>query len=293
MTLPANQTKDNFDQAVGDDPKLARQEFADNVDKFNQSNAHLKTSVIVDKALAIGDGLENEGPDVSLRVQLQTSPGLERGVSGIKTERVDETEARAGTDNIKTMTALAVRQAFDELLPTSAILPVATPVAPPLFILADGGTIGDAGSGASTRENADTEPLFTIYWDHMADSEAPVSGGRGGSASADFAAGKTIKIPEVSGRSMIGAGTGSGLTARVNGAQYGEEDHQLTIGEMPRHRHAGNYPVSFGSNEGTQTGWSRDNGVDPNETLFTDFQGNDEAHNTIHPVLAHWHIIKL
>jgi microcystin-dependent protein len=71
----------------------------------------------------------------------------------------------------------------------------------------------------------------------MTNTEAPVSTGRGASAAADFAAHKTITIPDPRGRAIIGSGEGSGLTARTHGATGGAETHQLTTTEMPAHAH--------------------------------------------------------
>lgn len=47
----------------------------------------------------------------------------------------------------------------------------------------------------------------------------------------------TFNLPDFQGRSPMGAGTGSGLTARTLGTQVGEESHALTTSEMPVHNH--------------------------------------------------------
>lgn len=77
------------------------------------------------------------------------------------------------------------------------------------WILMDNGTIGNAGSGATNRANADTEDLYTLLWDSIPDVWAPVSGGRGASAAADFAALKTLRLPLTSGRAFAQAGNPS------------------------------------------------------------------------------------
>lgn len=51
----------------------------------------------------------------------------------------------------------------------------------------------------------------------------------------------SFNLPDFRGRALIGAGTGSGLTARVLGHTFGAETHQLTVAEMPSHTHA---PIS-------------------------------------------------
>ena len=57
------------------------------------------------------------------------------------------------------------------------------------------GGIGETGSGASQRANSDTLSLYTIIWNQIANAEAPVAGGRGASAAADFAALKALTMP--------------------------------------------------------------------------------------------------
>lgn len=64
----------------------------------------------------------------------------------------------------------------------------------------DGRTIGDASSGADWA-NADAEALFLFLYAHVSDTYCPVSGGRGASAAADWAAHKTLTIPDSRGDS--------------------------------------------------------------------------------------------
>jgi microcystin-dependent protein len=49
----------------------------------------------------------------------------------------------------------------------------------------------------------------------------------------------TFNLPDLRGRSPMGAGAGAGLTPRSVGAQLGEEQHVLTTYEMPTHNHVG------------------------------------------------------
>lgn len=81
--IPADGTKVYLDSA-GDDPKLARPELADLVDKFNALLAHLRASGLLSDASApasVGDGLEISGN--ALRVKLNGS-SIDRSSSGIK-----------------------------------------------------------------------------------------------------------------------------------------------------------------------------------------------------------------
>lgn len=106
------------------------------------------------------------------------------------------------------------------------------------WILASG-SIGSAASSATNRANADTSDLYTLFWNNLTNTEAPVSGGRGANAAADFAANKTLTVPDGRGRSLIGKddmnGTsanritvaGCGVDGDVLGTSGGSEFSQL------------------------------------------------------------------
>jgi hypothetical protein len=70
------------------------------------------------------------------------------------------------------------------------------------WVRANGRTIGSATSGATERANADCQALFQYLWG--ADANLAVSGGRGASAAADWAANKTIALPDLRGRVLAG-----------------------------------------------------------------------------------------
>lgn len=130
--------------------------------------------------------------------------------------------------------------------------------APSGYVLLDGKTIGDGSSGGTERANADTVDLFTLLWNSMSDTEAPVSSGRGASAAADFAAHKTITLPDARGRTTAGkdnmggsaanrlTAAGSGITGTTLGTAGGAQSVTLTSNEMPSHTHgAGSYSVAL------------------------------------------------
>lgn len=75
------------------------------------------------------------------------------------------------------------------------------------FVRLNGRTIGSSISGATERQNNDCADLFSYLWNTLPDSIAPVSTGRGASASADWAANKTIVLPSMQGRPPVGADT--------------------------------------------------------------------------------------
>lgn len=85
----------------------------------------------------------------------------------------------------------------------------------PGWVLSNGLTIGSLASAATLRNAADTVNLFTVLWNNFANAQATVSGGRGGSAAADFAANKTITVPDLRGTGLSGMDT-LGTSANAN-----------------------------------------------------------------------------
>jgi microcystin-dependent protein len=80
----------------------------------------------------------------------------------------------------------------------------------------NGRTIGSAGSGATERANADTQALFEYLWLTYDNTICPVSGGRGATGAADFAANKTIALPDLRGRTPTGLDDmGNGAANRI------------------------------------------------------------------------------
>ena len=195
---------------------------------------------------------------------------------------------------------LALKNAF-----TGAVVPTFSASAPTGWMLLNGSTIGNAASGA-TRANADTELLFTLLWTNLANSEAAVSGGRGGSAAADYAANKTLTLPDFRCRCIIGAGTGSGLTARTVGTRGGTETHTLAESEMPLHGHPFRVAIqSAGTASSNTTGGTLLNTTGAaNQAAFTGTPANTAgqqiggsggggAHANMQPWGAMHYIIKL
>jgi hypothetical protein len=86
------------------------------------------------------------------------------------------------------------------------------------FVRANGRTIGSATSGATERANADTSALFAFLWNQ--DPNLAVSGGRGASASADFAANKTIALPDFRDRVRVALGDMGNANVGLFGPDY-------------------------------------------------------------------------
>lgn len=171
------------------------------------------------------------------------------------------------------------------------------------WVLMDDGTIGNAGSGASTRSNADTATLYALIWTNFSNSLAPVTGGRGANAPADFAAGKPIKLLRVLGRALAASGNGAGLSNRTLGAFTGEEGHTLIVAEMPSHNHGGDtenathshtYVDSGSGSDTVQSGGGASVADNNGPTKTTDSnthkhdipnQGGNDPHNNMQPTV--------
>jgi microcystin-dependent protein len=141
-----------------------------------------------------------------------------------------------------------VQGQFEPGVMTGEIKAYAGTAAPSGYVRANGRTIGNAASGASERANADTAALYSLLWDSYGDGVCPVSSGRGANAAADYAANKTIGLPDMRGRAMIGlddmgnsaAGRLAGATIdqTTNGASGGADTVTLAEGNLPAHTHS-------------------------------------------------------
>ena len=111
------------------------------------------------------------------------------------------------------------------------------------WLLMNDGTIGNGSSGASYA-NVAAQNLFTLIWNNIINTWAPIytSAGatttRGVSAAADWAANCRLSLTLQLGRAICISGAGNGLTSRVLGQFLGEETHLLTTPEIPSHNHS-------------------------------------------------------
>lgn len=106
----------------------------------------------------------------------------------------------------------------------------------------------------------------------------------------------TFNLPDLRGRTPIGAGQGSGLTNRTLGQAGGEEAHSLTVNELPSHTHeffsswgdTGYQVISPASDLGR-----RKPHPDDNTTQYpTEATGGGQTHNNMPPFAVVQFIIK-
>lgn len=87
--------------------------------------------------------------------------------------------------------------------------------------------------------------------------------------------------PDLRGRTVIGTGTGTGLTARAVNDMGGEENHTLTTAEMPSHNH------SIGGTLLSSTVVPPPlDGLSPSIPTVTGTTGGDGSHNNMQPFTA-------
>jgi hypothetical protein len=116
-----------------------------------------------------------------------------------------------------------------------AYLGASTPLG---WLRLDGGTLGSADSGA-IYDSDDYEELFILIWGSITNAFAPVVGGRGASAQADWNANKRITLPDAAGRVLLGNGTGTGLSQKIHGTRGGSEDKTTSQGNQSVSRATG------------------------------------------------------
>jgi microcystin-dependent protein len=120
----------------------------------------------------------------------------------------------------------------------------------------------------------------------------------------------TFNLPDLRGRSLVGNGTGAGLTNRVIGTTGGEENHTLITNELSNHSHtvtdpghSHTVPILNQSGVGTP-GSTNFQGANISDTTITptsdpattgivatDGEGGGGGHNTMHPWAAGYPLI--
>jgi microcystin-dependent protein len=150
--------------------------------------------------------------------------------------------------------------------PTGTIVAYGGMTAPDGWLLCDGMEISRAGYGTLFSV------IGTIY-------------GQGDQVT-------TFKLPDLRGRAAIGAGQGTGLTTRALAEVGGEEQHVLSVAEMPSHTHR-----EKGSNRLDVANGGGIHVQDVDNTSFAAIDsgatGGGMPHNTMPPFVALNYIIKI
>lgn len=214
-------------------------------------------------------------------------------VSAYAETLLDDADAATARTTLGLVIGVDVAPVGPELvvIPVGAVTQWIGSTAPSDWLLLNGDTLGSDASAATQRSDS-YETLFTLIWNSVADAQAPVVGGRGVSAAVDWAAGKSITLPDARGRSILGTGTGNGLTIRTHADVGGAETHQLSEAEMPVHQFgftidlgAAGQAGTVGSGDGFGDGLGTANGL-------TNTKGGDLPHNNMQPWLALNYIIR-
>lgn len=109
------------------------------------------------------------------------------------------------------------------------------------WLLFDDGTFGSASSGSSNSNSVNNLALFTLFFNVISDSAAPILTSGGGAttragqtnASTAWAANCRMSLPKTLGRALAIAGSGSGLTARALAATVGGETVNIGQTNLP------------------------------------------------------------
>lgn len=115
-------------------------------------------------------------------------------------------------------------------------------ITPSGCVAPNGGTIGNAASGATNRANTDTAELFAFYWrltsntDYQIQDSAGVPTTRGASAEADFNANKRFPLPNIQDGDALIAAVSSAVLSRTVGANL-THTHAGTTDTAGDHNH--------------------------------------------------------
>lgn len=182
-------------------------------------------------------------------------------------------------------------EVYESIIQTGFVIDYVGATAPSGWIFLNGSTIGSSSSGAA-RANSDTQSLYILLWNSFTNANAPVSGGRGATAAADFAANKTLTVPDSRGKVIVSKTSGG--TFDNLGDSVGSETHLLTANELPivsSHTHAVGDAVNVQA--GSDFTVFATSTSSPFPTQSSGGFGGGLEHNNIQPSLVLNKIIKL
>jgi microcystin-dependent protein len=154
-------------------------------------------------------------------------------------------------------------------VPTGTCLPFAGATIPPNWLACDGSTV--------PRSTYAT--LYTV----LGGASSPWGQGDGSS---------TFNLPDLRGRTAIGAGAGTGLSNRTLGQSIGEENHTLLLAEIPSHAHSYSYDQLAGTG-GTLGFGTGTYAATASQSGTTGSVGGDQNHNNMQPSAVLTYIIRV
>jgi microcystin-dependent protein len=199
------------------------------------------------KAFTAGGAVTVTGPSNFLE-NINILAGKVLQVGGTTSTGTLVVTGAATTGNLNVNGKMSVNNT--EIVPIGTIVPFAGKTTPSGWLLCDG----------SSKSKADFPVLATL----LGNTYGPATT-------------TNFTLPDLRGRTVIGSGTGKGLTARTLGGVVGSETHTLTTAQMPSHTHEASGTTStngahtHGVELDTSGGW---NGGRP--------QGSDRPHNATH-----------
>jgi hypothetical protein len=149
----------------------------------------------------------------------------------------------------------------------------------PGYVRLNGRTIGSAASGATERANADTQSLYEELWRF---ANIAVTGGKGGTAAADFAANKPLVLPNAAGRGIwgaddLGAGAAGNISSITNptliGSPGGAQTVTLVQANVPSYTLTGGTVASV-----TVTGSTSAENANHTHTFSGSTSGQNQTH---------------
>jgi microcystin-dependent protein len=151
-----------------------------------------------------------------------------------------------------------------------------------------GGNVGDIKMSAAASPpagwlvcdgSAISRTTYSALYSALGSASSPWGQGDGSS---------TFNLPDLRGRTPIGAGTGSGLTARSIGQSGGEEAHTLGIAEIPSHTHQ----QSLGGSISTVQNVAGNYVIGDANTSYVTYTGGGGSHNNVQPFAVINYVIK-
>lgn len=164
------------------------------------------------------------------------------------------------------------------------------------------GSIGNVGSGATTRANIDTWLLFQTLYLNVSDTYAPVSGGRTApgntitAAYTDWNLNKNISLTKTLGRSLasVGLASSGSATTWTLGQTGGADTHTLLQAELPNVNLSSNlHSISTDGGTGGSVGAGNADNALGTFQIITPLGGSATPFNIVDPVIHYNVFMKL